>query len=154
VSYAAIDRHRRGIEQTLARAKVLDPGSAMRADLAKYVCVLASGYIEQTTKALVLVHCSNRGVTPSVQRYVERQLKRFQNAETSRIFDLLNALDPMIEASFRATVTPERESAVDSVVHLRHQIAHGGQATTSIDQQEQYLQLIEQFLIELRTRLA
>jgi hypothetical protein len=154
VTYPDIDRHRLTIQRVLDRGKALDPGDPIRADLAKFVCVLVSGYIEQTMKRLVLIHCTNRGAAPTVQRHVEKQLKRFQNALVFRIYELVNTLDPAIEEQARQLLSAEQEAAIDSVVNLRHQFAHGGQAGTSLAQQETYFGEIEGALLQLRTLLA
>ena len=154
MSYTDIDRHRDRIRRTLDRARHLDPGDNKRADLAAYGCVLLSGYVEQTTKSLVQIHCENRGASGSVARFIEKQLNRFQNAESSRIFDLINKLDPGLETQARASLSESQVSAIDSVVHLRHQFAHGGQATTSIERLDAYFVEIEAAMVSLRALLA
>lgn len=155
MSYVAIDAHRRRIDKVVAHATSLDPGDQIRGDLARYICVLVSGYIEQTVKSLVLVHCANRGVASTVERYVAAQLKRhFQSADTERILQLINLLDPAYEESFRARLSKPQEEAINSVVRLRHQFAHGGEAGTSVAQQQTYRTLIEAALLDLRMILA
>lgn len=155
MTYGSIDAHRTRIDRVIARAKALDPGDPVRGDLAQHVCILVSGYIEQTVKSLVLVHCSNRGVPATVERYVRGQLRRyFQSADAERIYALVGALDPSLEVALRAKLSPAQEAAITSVVRLRHQFAHGGQAGTSIARQESYRGLIEAGLVDLRQVLA
>ena len=113
------------LDATFNRANVVGPDLKLRADFARYLCVLVSGYIEKAVVAFVLEHARQRG-GPTLQRFVELRTKRFTNAKASRVQELLGSFDPNWRQELEDFLVEERKVAVDSIVSLRNVIAHGG----------------------------
>jgi hypothetical protein len=87
--------------------------------------VLVSGYLEKSVAELVLDHARRSG-GPTLQRFVERKTRRFANANSRRLLDLLGSFHPDWRRDLEAFMADDVKDAVDSVVSLRHTIAHGG----------------------------
>ena len=63
-------------------------------DFARYLCVLVSGFLEQSVVELVLEHV-RRNSSPTVQNHIEARLRRqFANANSQRLIDLMSTFDP------------------------------------------------------------
>lgn len=121
---AAIHSHRQRIETVFARASKLDSDPELLADQAKYLCVLVSGYIEKALSEIVIEH-ARRNSSPSVQRFVENNTKNFTNANSEKVLQLLGSFNPDWRHELESILVDENKDSFDSVISLRHQIAHG-----------------------------
>lgn len=121
---AEVSRLRQQLDATFARARALGDDIELQSDLARYLCVLVSGFLEQAVVELVLEHTRSRAA-PSVQLYVESQLRRFTGAKAKRLVELLGSFDTEWRVHLEGFLVDERKAAVDSIVDLRNSIAHG-----------------------------
>lgn len=125
------------LDATLKRA----PGSATdieaQADFAKYFCVLVSGYLENALVALMLDFVQRKSVA-EVQLFVEKRLDRWTNPSTDKIINLLGEFSDEWKRKAEEFIIDDRKAAVNSLVGLRHQIAHGQSVGTSIAQVKDY----------------
>lgn len=118
---------RQRLEKLYARiAKVEDP--ELRADLARYACVRLSGWMEASIRHILSEHIAQRTASPTVQRYTTRSLRGFMTPSTDQVVPLLSTFDPTWETQLTSFLDKEDEvrAAVNSVVGMRHPIAHGG----------------------------
>lgn len=92
---------------------------------ARYLCVLVSGFIEVSIRAILTEHVKNKSA-PSVANYVVRGLDRFQNPNMERILQTLGAFNPAWADEIGKLTEGELKDAVDSVRANRNRIAHGG----------------------------
>ena len=120
----AIHSHRQRIEAVFARSNTLSDETELLADHARYLCVLVSGYIEKAMAEIVLEH-ARRASAPSLQKFVERNTARFTNANSEKILQLLGSFDLDWRNAMESVLVDRNKDAFDSVVSLRHQIAHG-----------------------------
>lgn len=118
----ASDQHR--LDAIFARVSALGHDPELLSDFAKYLCILVSGYLEKSLAELVLEHARQVGAK-SMQRFVENNTKRFTNANAERIAQLLGSFDPSWRSLIEAFLVDDYKAAVDSVVGLRNNIAHG-----------------------------
>jgi hypothetical protein len=121
---AAIHSHQQRIEAVFARSVALTQDAELLADHAKYLCVLVSGFIEKSLSEIVLEHARRTGA-PSLQRFVEANTSRFTSAKAEKVLQLLAIFDPDWRRQIESTLVDKNKDAFDSVVSLRHQIAHG-----------------------------
>lgn len=124
IGRAAIHSHRQRIEAAFARSTLASHDAELLADHAKYLCVLVSGFIEKSLAEIALEHARRVGA-PSVQRFVERNTARFTNANAEKVLQLLGSFDPDWRSNVESVLVDQYKDAFDSVVSLRHQIAHG-----------------------------
>jgi len=138
------------LENLHAKAKA-DPVKTdleLQAQIARFLCVLASGVIEQ-----VLVRGLERLVArraiPSVANYAGSHLSRISNAKFSDILRTLGRFDPKWRDHFEQSTDEEIKAAVDSVVNNRNQVSHGRQVGISLVRFDEYYGSLKPFLMEL-----
>lgn len=122
---AEVARLKQRLDATFQRIEGVDSDLELRSDFARYLCVLVSGYLERAVAELVLEHARRSG-GPSLQRFVETKTRRFANANSERLQNLLGSFDADWRQTLGFFLVDELKDAVDSVVALRNTIAHGG----------------------------
>lgn len=124
---AEVRRLEKQLDATFQRIKALGPSGdiEVQSDFARYLCVLVSGYLEKSVAELVLDHARRNGGT-TLQRFVEYETRRFTNANSRRLLDLLGSFHPDWRRDLERFMVDDLKDAVDSVINLRHTIAHGG----------------------------
>lgn len=125
IGRAAVHSHKQRLDATFKRADAVASDLEIQADFARYLCVLVAGFLEKATQELLQEYCRNAS-SPAVQRFVERQLRFFTNLKRERLLQLVGHFDSDWRTELASYVVDEREAAVNSVVSLRNQIAHGG----------------------------
>ncbi len=112
------------IDNILARANEARLDEELRSALARFACVLVSGYLEESVRTIVGSWCKDKA-HPQIHVYVGRQLDRFLNPKLGRIQDLLGDFSAHWNGSLAAALDDEEKDAINSVVSNRHSIAHG-----------------------------
>ena len=116
---------RRRLDATFARASGLGADAELLSDFARYLCVLVSGFLEQSVIALVQEHVRLNS-NPAVQRHIEARLKRqFTNANSQRLIDLMSTFDPAWGNELQNFLVDEYKDAVNGIIDVRNTIAHG-----------------------------
>ncbi len=129
------------------------PDLDTQSDFARYLCVLVAGFLEKAVAELVLEHSRNTGA-PTLQSFVEANTKRFTNANSQKIADLLGSFSPDWRLKIEAVLTDESKDAVDSVIGLRHLIAHGGSAGITYRRMSEYYMRIQLVIDEIANLCA
>jgi hypothetical protein len=119
-----VHRLRSRLDSAFGRMATLPPDPEILADYSKYLCVLVSGFIEQSLFEIMLEYARRNGGA-GLQRYVEGQMRRVANTKTQRILDVAGSFDPEFRSALEVFMVDERKDAIDSVVDLRNNIAHG-----------------------------
>jgi len=132
-----VHRLQKKLDATLARGPAASADIEVQADFAKYACVLVSGFLENAVVALLLDVAQQRSA-PEVAFFVERQLDYWTSPTTEKIVQLLGDFSPDWRRAAEDYLVDERKAAVNSLVALRHKIAHGESVGTSIAQVKAY----------------
>jgi hypothetical protein len=119
----------------------------LTAHYARYMCVLVSGYAEQSVVELASHYCG-KAASPRVGRYAARQLDRLANVNVERLKQLVVAFDPQWWEELLGTQTDALE-AFDSVVALRNAIAHGEERDVTLGRVRDYFRDISRVLLAL-----
>lgn len=127
IGRAEVERQRHQLDATFQRVGGLQNDPELLSDFARYLCILISGFLEQAVVELVMEHVRDHSGL-SIQRYVEHKLRRFTTANTTRIIDLFGSFDPEWRRDLEAFIVDARKDAVNSIVDLRHALAHGRNA--------------------------
>lgn len=133
---------------------LIEQGSNATTDLnivshwGRYLCIMAAGFLEQSIQT-IYQDFANRSAPPRVARYVSRRLRRVRNPnaeeflQTAGHFDNQWRLD--LQEFFSRDARPKE--AINSIMSLRNNIAHGGSASiaphTVRDYLEQSVQVLE-----------
>jgi len=112
------------IANVLKRAEEAGIDEELRASLARYGCVLTSGYLEESLRVVLGSWCKDKA-HPNIHTYVGRQLDWFSNPKLGKILDLLSHFSAAWHEKYLAVLTEEEKDAINSVVSIRHSIAHG-----------------------------
>ena len=136
---AEVSRLKMRLDATFERAKNVGQDTELQSDFARYLCILVSGYIETAIVEIILEHARERNA-PTLQRFVERRTKRFANAKTSRIQELLGDFDADWRKELEGFLGDEQKDAIDSIVNQRNIIAHGGSVEITYRRIEKYYQ--------------
>ena len=147
-----MERNRAEVQAVFERAAGADVTIEVRSDLARHLCVLLSGFVEQSVADL-LSEFAHRVGSPVLQRYVENSLRRVTNINKERLLQLLGSFDPDWRTEYDAFVVDEREAALNSVVALRNGIAHGGLSTLSLGRMSEYWSGIQKIVEHLEDKL-
>lgn len=103
----------------------------MRSHWARYLCVLVSGFLENSVE-LCLAEYSKRGSNTPVSNFVSRKLREFQNPRMSAILELLGSFNPVWKTEMDAVTQGQLSDSVNSIVGNRHKIAHGESVSLSM----------------------
>lgn len=96
----------------------------LKAEVARFACVLAAAYLEVACKEILEEHANARA-DPGVRRYVASQLSYFQNASLEKILQLAANFDPARRGALEAKVSDRVKDSVGSINGNRNNIAHG-----------------------------
>ena len=129
------------IQNLILKAKEFEPDDELRSHLAKYICVLSSGFIENAIYQ-VFSDIAQKNCQPSVVlTYTKGQLYKLQNTNTEKIKEVTKAFNPdWWENGLRDYLQQEnRSTAINYIFTDRHNIAHGRDSEITIDKLEEYL---------------
>lgn len=135
------------IKNIIRKYKPIDDDE-LKKDIARYVCVLVSGYIEESLRLLINNYANGKS-SPKIQHYVNSNIKRITNCKYNKIIDVLNAFDSAWSDDFTTKVSTQEpipnqfKDSIDSVVSTRHEIAHGKNSGISIVRIEEYFQNVD-----------
>lgn len=144
-----IHKMRMRLDATFRRLDALPPDPEILSDYAKYLCVLVSGFLEQSLFEIIVEYARRSG-SPGLQRYVEAQMRRVTNVKTQRILDIVGGFDDEWRKDLTAYLVDERKAAVDSVIDLRNTIAHGRQVGLTPSQIKRYYRQVIDVVEHLR----
>ena len=125
----------------------------IRSDFARYLCILVSGFVENAVTALMTAYCRARS-QPAVANYAAAQLNRLQNLNGERLMQIVGAFDPQWREDLIAFLDGPRKDALDSVLGLRNQIAHGESVGVTYVRIKEYYTRVKEIVSFLGDRFA
>lgn len=132
-----IYRHRSKINNLITRYEAHKGQHRLMSDLSRYLCVVISGYLEQSIKHIFREFTKNNA-DPRITRYANINIKSFQSADTDSILKLTEKFSIAWANSLRTWMTLEIEASVNGIVNTRHQIAHGVDAGITFGNVKKY----------------
>jgi hypothetical protein len=125
------------LDNVFSLVKRMPPDDEVLAHWAKYLCVLTSGFIENSLRLILRAYTATHACEP-VANFVWSQTKGLTNLNDEKIASILGAFDPNWRETFCATRSQEQKDAIDSVLANRHQIAHGRSVGLTFVRMKQY----------------
>lgn len=129
------------IVNLIYKAKQFEPDDELRSHLAKYICILSSGFIENSIYH-TFSDIAEKSCQPSVVlSFTKGQLYKIQNTNTEKIKALTKSFNPKWwENGLCDFLQKEnRGAAINYIFKDRHNIAHGRDSDITIDKLEIYL---------------
>ena len=96
----------------------------LRAELARYLCILVSSLVEERCRERAATYTEVRSA-PEIRRFVRTHLKRFRSPSSGNIRDFFSGFDPVKANSWYEELADEQRDALDSIAANRNQLAHG-----------------------------
>lgn len=138
-----VSRLKKRLDAAFSRSPSVSADLEVQSDFAKYLCVLVSGFFENAIVALILDYVERRSA-PEVAAFVERQLDRWTNPNSDKIGILFGAFNTDWRLAIEGYLVDERKDSINSLVALRHKIAHGESVGTSLSQiKAHYLRIVD-----------
>jgi hypothetical protein len=142
-----VNRLRNSLKGAFDRAKSLQVVDAeIQSDLARYLCVLVSGFVETAVAELAIEHCRSRSAT-SVLSYASAQLDRLQNLKSQRLVQVIGSFEKKWSSELSSFMDGARKDALDSVIDLRNKIAHGESISLSLGRITEYHEKIDELIV-------
>lgn len=125
----------------------------IRSDFARYLCILVSGFIENAVKILATEYCRARS-QPPVGNYAGSQLGRLRNLNSERLGQVLGSFERAWRDEFVNFLEGPRKDALDSVLSLRNQIAHGESVGLTYVRMQEYYSRVKEIVSFLDNRFG
>jgi hypothetical protein len=138
---AEVSRLKKRLDNVFARVPLGSGDIELQSDLARYLCILVSGFFENAIVSLILDYVQRRSA-PEVASFVESELEYWTNPNTTKICVLLGSFNADWQKRADDYLIDERKASVNSLLALRHKIAHGESVGTSLSQVREYYQAI------------
>jgi hypothetical protein len=118
-----VHSERQKIDYLFKQIKLIDK-IEMQAHWSRYLCVLVSGYIENSVKHIIGDYSTNKS-SPSIANFVQKKISSVTNLKHNNIFEILDSFDNKWSNKYLSLISDEQIDAINSVVANRHLIAHG-----------------------------
>ena len=102
----------------------------LKSHLAKYLCVLISGYIEKKISTIIITEIDKK-IPKRINNYVTNDIRTLTNANFKKIKNLFNKFDSKWGTNFEnelerySFVEGTLRGSLDYIISQRHTIAHG-----------------------------
>jgi len=102
----------------------------IKSHLSRYLCVLTSGYIEESFKIIIQEYVKKRA-NLNISNYIISSSKQITNLNSEKIGVILNYFNSGWKDNFETEITEEEKDAINSVLANRNLIAHGNNVGVS-----------------------
>lgn len=98
----------------------------MQGHWARYICILTSGYVENTVREIYSQYVRKNSYSKAVIRYSTKQLDGVQNPRADKLIKIAASFDPAWGRGLETHLSQNfRSEALNSIMSNRHLIAHG-----------------------------
>ena len=105
---------------------LFEPDDEMLSEIAKYNCVLCSGFLENSIAIMFSDFARNNTHNQNIINYVGKCLNRIQNPKKQVFLDLIQTFNFDWSGEFTEYLNhDERGSSINYIITERHRIAHG-----------------------------
>ncbi|MBO1069911.1 MAG: hypothetical protein HEQ13_11290 [Dolichospermum sp. DEX189] len=115
--------HRQRIDNLFKKVALFEE-LEIKSEWSKYLCILVSGFIEESLRVLLEKYCENKA-SANIQKFVGKKIDNITNCKTEKIKRILLEFSSDWENEFTNKINDQIKTAIDNVVQNRHKIAHG-----------------------------
>lgn len=117
-------REKQRLDNIFALAQKLPYEEEILSHWAKYLCVLVSGFIENSFRIMLINYISNKS-HKNVAKYATKYIEGITNLNEPKIRDLLGKFNNDWCIFLEENISTEEKDAFDTIVINRHHISHG-----------------------------
>ena len=143
------------LDTLFSRLKEFLGDEELAAHWSRYLCVLLSGFIENTMRILLTSFAKEKS-HPYISNFVAKNLSSITNLNEQRIQQVLGSFSESWRQIFEKLITDEQKDAVNSVLANRHSIVHGRSVGISpvriTEYYKQVLQIVDMIETDCITR--
>lgn len=111
----------------------------IRSHWAKYICVLSAGFLENALHEIFSNYCSKRA-HPHVANFASKALDRIKNPRAHIFLEVAISFNENWKIGLEYFIDDKgRKEAINSIMGIRHLIAHGKDTNISLSQLKNYL---------------
>lgn len=111
----------------------------MRSHIAKYVCILCSGFLENAIHSIYANYVKRETTSYSLISFATITLNKIQNPNSEKFRDIAKSFktewEPMLNSFLQ---NEERSSALNYIIKDRHKIAHGKDSDITLARIREY----------------
>jgi len=115
--------HRQKIDNLFKKVALFEEPD-IQSEWSKYLCILVSGFVEESLRVLLEKYCANKA-SPNIQKFVGKKIDNITNCKTNKIKTILDEFSSDWSNEFTNRISDQIKTAIDNVVENRNKIAHG-----------------------------
>lgn len=135
--YSEIHTNQSKLDSLFASADKLPADPEIRSHWAKYLCVLASGFLETSIAAIYVRYAQNKA-HPHIVNWLTSELEFFINPNMSKVLELTGRFNVSWAAELERNTQGSIKDAIDSIYANRNPIAHGESVELTMARMSQY----------------
>lgn len=117
----------------------LEPDDEKKSHLAKYVCILISGFLENAVYEIYRDYALSKATDYKILQFVEGRLKDINNPNGNRLVNIASQFNEVWSEDLDNFLKiNNRKGAIGSIIKNRHKIAHGENSEITLNLIKQY----------------
>ncbi|MCY4464045.1 MAG: HEPN domain-containing protein [Chloroflexi bacterium] len=112
----------------------------IRSAFESYLCIRTYAFVETSIRTILLRYVRQVAGDDAVENFVASQLKRHPNLSYSVLINLLGRFDPEWATMIKESTNAMMRVALDGLVNLRNNIAHGDDVDISLKDLQSYFE--------------
>ena len=131
-----------------------EPDDELQSHMAKYLCILCSGFLENALKLTLSDFAEQRTEDEMIIAYVKSQLSRINNPNARKIRETAKIFSNEFDDSLRDFMqVNDKASAINYIITDRHKIAHGKDSDITIRKIEDYFDKVVEVFVYIEQDL-
>ena len=130
------------ITQLLRRTDSATSDFDLQGHWGRYTCILVAGFLENSLQ-IIYSDFASQSSSEQVARYVSARLRGVRNPNAIRFAQVAGQFNPGWREELEEFLNSDgeiRKNAIDSIMSVRNQIAHGGTTGITIHRVREYLE--------------
>jgi|AntRauTorckE5430_2_1112549.scaffolds.fasta_scaffold01829_3 hypothetical protein len=131
----------------------LEVDDEKKSHLAKYACVLISGFLENAVYEVYRDYALRKNTDAKVLQFVEGRLKGINNPDGTRLVGIAGQFNATWSTELEEFMAENnRKGAIGSVIKNRHKIAHGETSSITLNLVKQYWERVVEVVVFMESQ--
>lgn len=119
--------------------RLLTDEEEMQSHLAKYICILCSGFLENVVKALYSDYVKSLTTSESIISFTSSNLNNINNPNSERLRGIAKSFNIVWEKDLNVfMIADDRNTTINYIMKERHNIAHGKDSEITLRRIREY----------------